>query len=267
VDPTRVIAPLLGLLVSSAGGCASSAPRAVDRAPEPRPLKIVTANPDDAPPPIVTVVPVPPPEPFSGLTADDALVLDAEACRALLDEWGVPWEPADDAPDSIEQPIRLSGPVAGVRFTVPGEEGTVHEVLDCRLAVSLAEWARQLAAHGVVGAKLFSFYRRGARVGSHVRPEPTQHNYGLAADVGWFELADGRELVVREDFRVETEGSDTCAGTPRDEPATLLLAFFCEPIAESIFHVQLSPAHDREHFNHYHVDIGGSGGVGGWFVQ
>jgi hypothetical protein len=100
-----------------------------------------------------------------------------------------------------------------------------------------------------------------------VRPEPTQHNYGLAADVGWFELADGRELSVREDFRVETDGIDTCGGVPRDDRAVLLLAFFCEPIAESIFHVQLSPAHDREHFNHYHVDIGGSGGVGGWFVQ
>ena len=261
------------VLMILCGACGAGAPAGGGSAPaDPAkpPAATGTVRQGEASGPTVVVVPVdppPPPAPFTGYDADAIFALGPDECRAVLADWDVAWEPATDAPETIADPLRLTGPAGGVLFRVPGDDVGPHDVLDCRFAVALAEWGALLRARGVVEVDAFGFYRRGGRVGSHVRDEPTQHNDGLAIDAAQFVLEDGAKLEVLGDWNIEGGDDWTCDATPADESAALLLQFFCDPADASVFHVYIGPAHDREHRNHFHLDVGGSGGAGGWFLQ
>ena len=202
------------------------------------------------------------PPPPSGVDADAAMALDVEACVAILEQWGVPYEAAEDAPESIEMPIRLTGPVEGVSFVIPWAVSNHHDVLDCRLAVVLTEWAVLLRQADIVEVRIFSFYRQGERrgVSSGAAGRLSQHNFGLAVDAGWFVLADGTVLDVRADFALESDAGETCDAEPSNARSAVLVGAFCDAWDAGLFHVQLSPEHNREHRNHFHMDIGGGGG-------
>ncbi|MBI5489401.1 MAG: extensin family protein [Deltaproteobacteria bacterium] len=263
---TRRVLASFATLALAACGPRSYGPRVVVP-PAPPPPPVVDVRPVAVTPVLVVPVePEPSPAPFTGYDADDILALDPDECRAVLADWGVTWETADDAPETIEDPIRLTGPAGGVRFRVPGEDVAPHDVIDCRFAVALAEWGAQLHERGVVEVDAFGFWRGGHRVGSHVRDEPTQHNYGLAIDAAYFVLEDDSKLVVLSDWEISGGEDWTCDATPEGDAAALLLDFFCAPAEASIFHVYIGPAHDAEHHNHFHFDLGG-GGEGGWFLN
>jgi hypothetical protein len=263
----RVLAVPLVLLAIGACGAAlpgPSDPTAADGAdqssaagePEPSPTDGSAGEPEPAP-----EQPLP-----GGLDADAILALSAEDCLAKLEEWGVPFEAVDDAPESIATPVRFAGPVAGVTFAIPWPASKHQDVMDCRLAVAVAEWAVLLRERGVVEVRLFSFYRHGERngVGERARGRLSQHHFGLAIDAGWLVREDGDVLDVREDF-VDPGGDDTCAGEVDDERGAALLDLYCAAWAARLFHVQLSPAHNRQHANHFHLDLGGGGG--GWYMD
>lgn len=210
-------------------------------------------SPDAAAPPA-------PPVP-AGLDADALVALTADACYAQLDAWAVPYERVSGAPAEIDAPVRLTGPVAGVTYAIPWRVTNDHDVLDCRLAAALAEWSVLLRALDIVEVRLYSFFRRGSRqgVGAAARGRRSQHHYGLAIDARWFVLASGEELDVLADFR-DPGTAETCDGTVEDPRAAVLLAAYCGAWAAALFHVQLSPVHNREHANHFHLDLGGAGG-------
>lgn len=201
-----------------------------------------------------------------GLDADALVALAADACYAQLDAWKVPYERVAEAPSGIEAPVRLTGPVAGVTYTIPWRVTNHHDVLDCRLAAALAEWSVLLRALDIVEVRLYSFYREGSRqgVGTAARGRPSQHHYGLAIDARWFVLASGEVLDVLTDWR-DPGTEETCDGAVDDARAAVLLSAFCGAWAARLFHVQLSPAHNREHANHFHLDLGG--GNGGRYVD
>jgi hypothetical protein len=209
-----------------------------------------------------------PPAPVpGGLDADAAGALTREECFSKLDEWAVPYEKVDDAPQAIDAPVRLTGPVAGVSFVIPWDARNHNDVLDCRLAVALAEWSVLLRERGVVEVRLYSFYRSGGRGGvtsARARGQLSQHNFGMAIDARWFVLENGDVLDVLADF-VNPGTDDICEGTVEDERGAVLLDLYCAAAAAKLFHVQISPAHNAQHANHYHLDLNGANG--GWYIH
>ncbi len=222
-------------------------------APRTEPLVVEDAAPDAGPVP-------------QGLDADALVALSSEACFAQLDEWQVPYERVSSAPSGITDPVRLTGPVAGVNYVIPWRVTNHHDVLDCRLAAALAEWSVALRALDVVEVRIYSFFRRGSRqgVGTASSGRRSQHHYGLAIDLRWLVLESGEVLDVLADWR-DPGTDETCDGSVDDPRAAVLLAAYCGAWAARLFHVQLSPAHNREHANHFHLDLGG--GNGGWYLD
>ncbi|HEX4446641.1 MAG TPA: hypothetical protein VH044_07895, partial [Polyangiaceae bacterium] len=88
--------------------------------------------------------------------------LDRAACEAELTERGVAFKRVGSARGVLE-PVRLVGPVHGVTYrgmAPPSQRATsVLEIVDCRLALALDDFAAQLAEHDVVEVVHFSIYR------------------------------------------------------------------------------------------------------------
>jgi hypothetical protein len=156
----------------------------------------------------------------------------------------------------IATPLRLNGPIRGVRIAAPGA-GSRHGILDCRLVLAIDELARIAAKHGVVAVRADNFYRPGAHLPGKRRTR-SQHAHGLAMDVTSFELADGRRLVVERDWQGAI-GARACGPEAElDEPsetAVLLRNLVCELAREGVFHHLLTPGFDPAHRTHLHLDI------------
>jgi hypothetical protein len=88
--------------------------------------------------------------------------------------------------------------------------------------------------------------------------KPSQHGYGLAADIFGFTLADGRKLVVERDFHGAI-GSPACGpnamlSDPTSE-AIELRNIVCAIARAHLFHDILTPCYDAAHHSHVHADI------------
>src|SRR5690606_561032 len=105
--------------------------------------------------------------------------LSMEQCRKALRERKLPAEPTK-ALRGIATPLRLTGPIHGVRFVSPGKR-SVYGALDCRLVLALAELARVLAELDVVEVYVDNLYRPNARLPGK-KKKRSQHAHGLAAD-------------------------------------------------------------------------------------
>lgn len=248
--------------VFAEGVIAPAGPRAVPELTAAEEIAGEEWIPSDAPDDVEAVERIVP----SGYDADKTMALEPDACLALLDDWHVPYEAAEGAPGSILTPIRLAGPVVGVTFRIPWRARESHDVLDCRLAVALAQWAVMLRERGIVEVHLFSFYRQGNRRGTSDSAGRglSQHHFGLAVDAGWFVLEGDEILSVKDDFAVSGSG-EACEREPDGDRAAILVGAFCDAQNARLFHVQLSPLHNADHHNHYHLDVGGGGG--GWYVE
>lgn len=156
----------------------------------------------------------------------------------------------------IATPVRVDGEIEGVKFRVPGAKSQFG-VLDCRLALTLVEFARFLAAQGVTQVTVDNFYRPNARLPSS-RSKRSQHAYGLAIDLTTFTLADGRVLHVENDWGagIETEpcGPGAQVLTPTSNTVELR-ELVCKLVQQQIFHHHLTPSYDRAHRNHLHLDV------------
>lgn len=156
----------------------------------------------------------------------------------------------------IATPTRVVGLVEGVKFRVPGEKSKFG-ILDCRLALTLVEFARFLHQREVAEVVVDNFYRLNARLPS-ARSKRSQHAYGLAIDLRSFRMTDGRVWDVETDWGAST---DTEACGPQatlvnpTENTVGLRSLVCELFAEQIFSHHLTPSHDAAHRNHLHLDI------------
>lgn len=156
---------------------------------------------------------------------------------------------------------RLTGPIKGVTFkTRLSDEQratTPWEVLDCRLALALDDFADVLVAHDIVEVRHYSMHRVAPdswpanKVGS-------QHFGGLAIDAAIFTTKDGTKMDVNDDFFGRI-GAKTCGPDARPrrktEKSTALREILCETAAKRIFNVILTPNHNRAHRNHFHLDV------------
>jgi hypothetical protein len=182
--------------------------------------------------------------------------LDGRKCKTELRARGVAFREAGGGPRGVAAPIRLTGPLRGVRVVAPGGKGN-YDVLDCRLALALDDAAEVMARQQVSAVRIDSFHRRGARLPGR-RRKPSQHALGLAADVMSFTLVDGRTVSIAADWH-GGRGEPACgpqAGPLVPSAETIAVRnIVCALAAEGLFHRVLTPGYDAAHESHLHLDI------------
>ena len=155
----------------------------------------------------------------------------------------------------VATPVRVTGPIGGVRFVTPGGKSPFG-ILDCRLALALADLAELLKRYDVIEARLDNMYRPHAHLPG--KQKPSQHAYGLAADLTRFKRADGTELVIDRDFQGAI-GEPVCGEEAHarelSNDAVLLRDLICDVARSGVFHHILTPNHDQAHHDHFHLDI------------
>lgn len=215
--------------------------------------------------PVVEPDPTPSPSPGEERAPGDEPALryarlDPEECVAELARRRAPFVRVGPV-RGVLVPLRLTGPLHGVSFrsTVPTRQRstTPWEIVDCRLALALDDFAVQLRAHDVVEVVHYSIYRPppsgwpAGRVGS-------RHAGGLAIDAAWFVKSDGRKLEVERDFHGRI-GAPPCGPRTAPEPATAqaieLRRIVCDAAEAKLFNVALTPDYNRAHFNHFHLEV------------
>ena len=188
--------------------------------------------------------------------------LDRARCLAELRRRGVAFREAPSA-RGVEAPIRLAGPIGGVEVSTGAPEhvraASPHEVLDCRLALSLHDFSKVLREHGVDALRVASVWR------PHGSGAPgTRHPAALAVDV----TALGRPgpggartwIEVERDFPVRRGAPPCGSGAPplpegASEPARTLLSVVCAAADAHLFTSILTPNLDRAHADHLHLEI------------
>ncbi|MFO0671185.1 MAG: hypothetical protein U0235_16420 [Polyangiaceae bacterium] len=147
--------------------------------------------------------------------------LDQAACEAELTKRGVSFTREADV-RGVLAPVRLTGPVRGItyRSMLPEKQRATSpwEIVDCRLALALDDFAQVLARHDVREVVHFSVYRPPPLRGWLDGMLGKRHSGALAIDAGRFVLADGTALDVERDFGGRI-GQKTCgpkAAAPAD---------------------------------------------------
>lgn len=181
--------------------------------------------------------------------------LSPAACRTRLDASGLPVERHKGPAPGIALPLRLTGPLGDVEFRAPPAR-TPFGLLDCRLALVLAELSSVLAEHDVAQVRIDNFYRPKARLPG--RKAKSQHAHGLAADVVEFVLRDGRTLNVERDWH-GVRGEPPCGPEARvlesTDEAVRLRNLVCAVAARGLFHHILTPNYNAAHRDHLHLDV------------
>ena len=194
--------------------------------------------------------------------------LDAEGCQVELLRRGIPFTPVDSA-RGVLAPIRLEGALHGVTFhtglSATAREHAPWEILDCRLALALDDFAAQLEKRDVVEVVHFSMYRPPVSKWPEGKLA-TRHPGALAIDAATFVKRDGTQLEVQRDFHGRI-GASTCgpgAGPRPTTPEALeLRGIVCDAAAAKLFNVVLTPDYNWPHRNHFHLEV--TAGAS-WFV-
>jgi hypothetical protein len=194
--------------------------------------------------------------------------LDRHACEAELGRRGIPFSSVDEA-RGVLAPVRLRGPLHGVTFRTGLAEtrraSSPWEIVDCRLALALDDFAAQLAAHDITQVIHFSVYRPPVATWPEGKLA-SRHPGALAIDAGVFVKKDGTRLEVERDFHGRI-GSATCGTGAGPHPATPeaveLRSIVCDAANARLFNVALTPDYNRPHRNHFHLEV--TAGVA-WFV-
>src|SRR5688572_16086341 len=160
--------------------------------------------------------PLPPREALPKSTATRLASLSPGQCSAELKKRGIKSKRAGRAAPGVATPLRLDGPLQGVRFVTPGQKSP-YGILDCRLALALDQLSVMLVQRGVTDVRVDNMYRPKAKLPG--RHKPSQHSYGLAIDIYGFTLSGGKKLDVEADWHgdlgtppcgPESKLTDTC---------------------------------------------------------
>lgn len=208
-----------------------------------------------------------PPSPAGSLPATRYGGLDRTACENELARRNIPFVRVDQA-RGVLAPVRLTGPLHGVVYRTGLPEtaraSSPWEIVDCRLALALDDFAELLAAHDIVEVVHYSVYR----------PPPakwpagkvaSRHPGALAIDAARFMKRDQTALTIERDFHGRI-GAPPCgpraaqAATPG---AAELRQIVCEAAEAKLFNVELTPDFNWAHRNHLHLEV--TPGAG-WFV-
>ncbi len=193
--------------------------------------------------------------------------LDRTACEDELAHRSIPFVRVDQA-RGVLAPVRLTGPLHGVvyRTELPqaARASSPWEIVDCRLALALDDFAELLAAHDIVEVVHYSVYR----------PPPakwpagkvaSRHPGALAIDAARFIKRDQTTLAIERDFHGHI-GAPTCgprAAQAMTPEAAELRQIVCAAAEAKLFNVELTPDFNWAHRNHLHLEV--TAGAG-WFV-
>jgi hypothetical protein len=196
------------------------------------------------------------PSPLVGKTtpASRAASLSGPQCLAEVARRKLAITRAKRAATGVNTPVRVTGPIGGVRFLTPGQKSP-YGILDCRLALTLSDLAPLLKRYDVVEVRVDNMYRPHAHLPG--KKKPSQHSYGLAIDLTQLKRADGSVLDVERDFGGAI-GEPVCgqgARTDLSAEASALRSVICDVARSGLFHHILTPNHDAAHRNHFHLDI------------
>ncbi|MCA9648229.1 MAG: extensin family protein [Polyangiaceae bacterium] len=225
--------------------------------PQATPYPQTPIDPPSAQSPVTPGAPLPLPPVPSSAPALAYSGLSAEACGKLLAARQLPvrgYTP-NKATRDVALPVQLSGPLNGVSIVMngaktPGSRGD-YDVLDCRLALSLDDWTRELARRNVRVVRHASLLRPGAVIRKSGRP--SQHALGLAIDIASLELADGARFEIQRDF-AGAIGAPVC--TEQSEPASRWLrSLVCDTHQSRVFNLILTPNYNADHHDHVHLDL------------
>lgn len=178
-------------------------------------------------------------------------------CLAELQERAIPYELAGPTP-GVETPLRLTGPLHGVRFVLTYQEEIDPKapatVLDCRLALAMDDLAQVMARHEVVEVAYMSLYRANGTFLPGVR-----HRAGRAVDVAAVALADGTRHSVLRDF-YGRPGGQTCGlgATPPSQitaGSDFWRSVVCELDRQRSFNLVITPNYDWGHRDHLHLEV------------
>ena len=180
--------------------------------------------------------------------------LDREHCEAELTRRAIEFGEATIA--GVLEPVRLRGPLHGVAIHADGR--SVHDVLDCRLALALDDFAELVAQSDVTEIDYTGAYRSKRELGCTAKYDGLQHCGALAIDVTAFKRSDGTTLQIQRDFHGQI-GLDTCVDGVGPVKAThdadLLWSFACGAAERALFNVILTPNWNADHRNHFHLEI------------
>jgi hypothetical protein len=186
--------------------------------------------------------------------------LGRNQCLSELTARGVQFSQVGETP-GVLAPIRLLAPLHGVtyRTALPASkrQSSPWEIVDCRLALALDDFAAQLSSHDIVEVVHFSMYRPPSRHWPADRLA-SRHPGALAIDAESFVKRDGSTLVVERDFHGRV-GAKTCevdAWRPSAQPeSTELHQIVCDAADAKLFNVALTPDYNRAHWNHFHLEV------------
>jgi len=182
--------------------------------------------------------------------------LSPAACRTEAKRRALPVRRDRRPTPGVATALRFTGPVHGVTFVAAGPKSP-YGLVDCRLALTLAELAEVLSEHGVDRVHIGTAYRPSSRLPRRGR-KLSQHAHGLAADVVAFHLQDGTTLNIERDWHGEI-GAPSCGPdahlSEETEQAIRLRNLVCDIARRGFFHFMLTPNYDRAHHDHLHLDI------------
>lgn len=196
-----------------------------------------------------------------GSRAEAYAALSSDACLAELGKRHIPFS-REEPKRGVKIPVRLSGKVGGVSFRTDypdSERPTVPwEVFDCRLVLSLDDFAVILREHSVAEVRIFSAWRPPAK--SWPMTEwGRRHQGALAVDVRELRKDTGEVLNVLRDFHGKLGTTQCTPSAPRpvlDCPeARELHALVCETSEARVFNSILTPNYNPPHRNHFHLEL------------
>ena len=180
------------------------------------------------------------------LLASAPAAAEPRTCTAELDARDVPWKKA--VKKGIADGVEITGPIGGVTFRAYDRP----LVIDCSLAVSLAEAGRYLRELGVDTVTFSSAYSRRNVRGTK---RPSKHSYGLAIDVHTFEGPDLGTLRIDRDYEQGLGDVMDCVGAPLTQGGAVLKVLQCQLVRSGLFHLVLSPDYDDAHHDHFHLEV------------
>lgn len=166
-------------------------------------------------------------------------------CTAELEAHGVTWKKASRP--GIAHPVEVTSALGGLTLTSADQP----LVIDCSLAVSLAEAGHYFRALGIERASFSSAYSRRNVRGTN---RPSKHSYGLAIDVHTFTGPDLGTLRVDRDYEQGLGDDVDCLGTPLTQGGAVLKVLQCQLVRSGLFHLVLSPDYDDAHHDHFHLE-------------
>lgn len=206
----------------------------------------------------------PAPEPASVTDARAPAVryagMSARACEGELARRKIRFHKVGTTKGVVDA-VRLDGPIRGVWFhsMLPEKQRKTspYEIYDCRLLLSLDDWAAILSKHDVVDVVHYSVYRPPPKKWPDGTPGK-RHGAALAIDAASFKKKDGTTLNVEKDFHGRIGARPCGKGSvlwPPTAAAKELREIVCETSDARLFNVALTPGYNWQHRNHLHLEI------------